>query len=60
MAVLDVGSEEELDKTLKGAGDSLVVVDYSTTWCGPCKVIYPKFEALSEQYKNAVFVKVRG
>jgi thioredoxin 1 len=56
-AVADVGSEDAFDKVIKGAGDKLVVVDYSTTWCGPCKVIAPKF---SDKYTNAVFLKVIG
>lgn len=59
-AVADVGSEGEFDSTIKGAGDKLVVVDYSTTWCGPCKVIAPKFEELSDKYSDAVFLKVIG
>lgn len=58
-AVVDIDSESAFDKTVKNAGDSLVVVDYSTTWCGPCKVIAPKFEELSEKYTDAVFLKVR-
>ena len=60
MAVVDIGSESAFDATIKKAGDSLVVVDYSTTWCGPCKVIAPKFEEFSEKYPNAVFLKVIG
>jgi len=32
MAVVDVDSEAAFDKTVQGAGDSLVVIDYSTTW----------------------------
>ena len=36
-AVIDIGSEAAFDKTIKNSGDSLVIVDYSTTWCGPCK-----------------------
>lgn len=36
-AVIDIGSEDAFDKTVKKAGEGLVVVDYSTTWCGPCK-----------------------
>ena len=38
----------------------MVVIDYSTTWCGPCKVIAPKFDELSDKYPQAVFVKVIG
>lgn len=59
MAVIEIDSEEALDKTVSSAGTGLVVVDYSTTWCGPCKVIYPKFEELSNKYTNTVFLKVR-
>lgn len=60
MAVTDVDGEAKFDEIVKGAGSSLVVVDYSTTWCGPCKVIAPKFEELSEKYDGAVFLKVVG
>lgn len=58
-AVVDIDSEAAFDKTISSAGSSLVVVDYSTTWCGPCKVIAPKFDELSEKYADAVFLKVR-
>jgi len=59
-AVVDVDNEKSFDKTIKNAGDSLVVIDYSTTWCGPCKVIAPRFEELSNEYPDAVFLKVIG
>ena len=59
-AVKDITNEGDFDKTVKSAGSSLVVVDYSTTWCGPCKVIAPKFEELSDKYSNAIFLKVIG
>ena len=59
MAVLDVDSEAEFDNKISGAGDSLVIIDYSTTWCGPCKVIAPKFDELSDAYPDSVFIKVR-
>ena len=60
MAVLDVDSEAEFDKKISSAGSALVIIDYSTTWCGPCKVIAPKFDQLSDAYPNSVFIKVRG
>lgn len=59
MAVLDVDSEAEFDKKISSAGQKLVVIDYSTTWCGPCKVIAPKFDQLSDVYPDSVFIKVR-
>ncbi|CAN0385900.1 unnamed protein product [Ectocarpus sp. 12 AP-2014] len=60
MNVIDIGSFAELDKLTSDNKDKLIVVDYSTTWCGPCKMILPKFEKLAEQYSDAIFVKVIG
>ena len=60
MKVVDITSEAAFDKTISSAGDSLVIVDYSTTWCGPCKVIKPKFDEMSDKYPNAVFLSVIG
>ena len=36
-----------------------VVVDFYTTWCGPCKMVTPIMEELDTQYSGKVkFVKV--
>ena len=58
MKVVDIDSESSFDSTVSSAGPNLVIVDYSTTWCGPCKVIAPKFDELSDKYPDAVFLKV--
>ena len=51
----------QLTSLLKSAGDKLVVIDYFTTWCGPCKAIAPLFQELASSYSSKiVFVKVDG
>mmetsp|Transcript_342 Transcript_342/g.464 ORF Transcript_342/g.464 Transcript_342/m.464 type:complete len:187 (+) Transcript_342:69-629(+) len=58
--VQDLDSVEAFEKAVKDAGDSLVIIDYSTSHCGPCKFMAPKFEKLSEEHNEALFYKVVG
>uniref|UniRef100_A0A1A8K9Z9 Thioredoxin n=1 Tax=Nothobranchius kuhntae TaxID=321403 RepID=A0A1A8K9Z9_NOTKU len=56
--VREIKNKEEFDKLLQEAGDTLVVVDFTATWCGPCKMIGPHVDKMAEQYKDVIFVKV--
>lgn len=54
-----IESREELEKAINEAGEKLVVIDFYANWCGPCKIISPKLEELSNQYADkAVVLKV--
>ncbi|XP_063770290.1 thioredoxin-like [Pseudophryne corroboree] len=53
-----IESLDDFKKALADAGSSLVVVDFTATWCGPCKMIGPFFDGLSAKYTDVVFLKV--
>merc|ERR1712039_573604 len=46
MVVKAITSLEEFNKIING--DKVAVIDMWATWCGPCKMISPVFEKLSE------------
>lgn len=48
---------QKFDELLKG--EKPVVCDFFATWCGPCKLLAPVMEQVSDRYHDkAVFVKV--
>ncbi|XP_022356920.1 thioredoxin isoform X2 [Enhydra lutris kenyoni] len=47
--VKQIESKFAFQEALDGAGDKLVVVDFSATWCGPCKMIKPFFHDVASE-----------
>ncbi|CAL8090610.1 unnamed protein product [Calicophoron daubneyi] len=56
--VKQVKTLNELDQVLNQNPNKLVIIDFFATWCGPCKVIAPNFEKLSEEFPDVTFLKV--
>ena len=55
MSVTNIKNVEQYNK-LKGIG--LTVIDYYTTWCGPCKKFAPVYEQLAKENPGVNFLSV--
>lgn len=46
-------NNKDFDEKIKG--DKLTLVDFSASWCGPCKMFKPIIEQLEENMKDVNF-----
>lgn len=49
-------TEDAFESTVAGGG--IVLVDWWASWCGPCQMFAPVFEAAAARHPDIVFAKV--
>jgi len=54
--VQHINTTVEFDAALKN--NNFVIAKFGAEWCGPCRVAKPKYEKVSEQFKDILFVDV--
>ncbi|KAI0157890.1 P-loop containing nucleoside triphosphate hydrolase protein [Hypoxylon sp. FL1284] len=57
-SVKNVSSLQELDKVLEAAKTSCAIVFFTSITCGPCRQLYPVYDALAAEHGKVSFVKV--
>lgn len=55
MAIIDL-NETTFEETV--TANDIVLVDWWASWCGPCRMFAPIFEAAAGKHEDIVFAKV--
>ena len=56
MAALQELNDTDFQETVESAATP-VLVDFSATWCQPCKALAPVIEALAQEYDGQLLVR---
>jgi thioredoxin 1 len=60
MAVQELMFVKDVEAVMTESNSRLVVIDFYTDWCGPCRAIAPTYVELSKQYTSVSFYKING
>lgn len=58
--IKEIKNLDDFSDAISKEKTGLIVIDFYTDWCGPCKMIAPKYAKLAEKYPNVTFYKLNA
>jgi thiol-disulfide isomerase/thioredoxin len=58
MTVTKITSMDDYNALLETSKTKLVVIDFSASWCGPCRFIHPIYEKMATENPDVAFAEV--
>jgi thioredoxin 1 len=59
--MVSIISDNEFDNIFRDKTDALIILDFFAPWCGPCKMISPVLDKVSDAFKdndNVIICKI--
>jgi len=53
--IIELTRDQNFEDLVK---NGVSIVDFSATWCGPCKMLHPVFENVSNELTDVKFISV--
>lgn len=57
---IQLDTPQQLVSLLNDNKDKLVILDFYTEWCGPCRKLAPRLETLAQTNNNVIVVKANA
>ena len=56
---IEINSDSDFERLYNDNKNGILVLNFSASWCGPCKSFIPKLEKLANEYEGrVVFMKI--